>query len=114
MKLEIINVELGVASIRNMIEFSFYDYQQINQDWTWNDKIAVFYFTDRDWIVLNRDNELYTDLKEIVLFYLSIPGCEREKARREAKQHQKQGLDLVKLLDLLDNVTLIRSVTRHL
>lgn len=87
MRLGILNSELGIAVIDGIEDLGYIQTQQIMRqipEGTELNDLAFFYMSDRDWIVINKNNYLYWYYSEIIQIYLELSAESRKECIAKA------------------------------
>lgn len=107
MRLEILNEKLGICTIKGLRDLGSIQKQEIMSQMPEKmkpDDLAFFYMPDRDWIVINRNHELYEYYAQIIQDYLELS----EEGRKQAVA-QAPVKEVVQGLRILDGVILRRK-----
>lgn len=112
MRLGILNEELGIVVIDSLDDLGNIQSEQIRKqmpEGTNLSDLAFFYMPDRDWVVINKDHELYWYYSEIIPAYLELS----EKSRKECVE--KAPTDTTKrAFYILDSVIRDRALINSL
>lgn len=108
MKLGILDNELGIVVIEGIEDLGHIQMQIIKKQMPAGSSIsdlALFYMSDRDWIVINMSHNLYEFYSQIVPAYLKLSVDNRKQAYAEAPT------DNIRMaFDILDHVIRQRSL----
>lgn len=87
MKLGILNEELGILMIESSDDLGQIQSEQIKKQMPEGvnlKDLAFFYMPKRDWVVINKDHELYGYYSEIIPVYLELSEKSRKECIEEA------------------------------
>ncbi len=112
MRFGVINKKLGICIVEGLEDLDAIQWKKIGThmpEGARMEDLAFFYMPNRDWIVVNKSNELYEYYAQIIQCYLELSEDGRKQAVEQAPMDE-----VVRALRILDDVIRRRKLIYEL